>query len=284
MAANIVNVAFLGFIGTLGKRLALVLAEPSNSGLSFTYVANPLITPCDLALVDADDAEAILLLNTLRKAWPALIALWVSDSGTVGDSDYRLDRANLFTRFRPTLDQAAANAAIVGGQRTDRKTVPEAKPILQGALCALVVDDSLTVRQQLSGALNRLGLNTEEAADGDMALTKAKLKAYELFIVDVTMPGLDGYALTKRIHELPNHQLSPVIILTNRKSPIDRVRGALSGCCAYLAKPINMKDLLVAVDAALTKRFNGDRQALSKRGYRLDHAPPEQKPQRTRTI
>ena len=280
MAKGKVNVAFLGFACTLGKRLALVLAEPSVSRFSFSYLSDPFSMPCDMALVEADDAEAIELLSSLKKACPAIIVLWVSDSGTAGDSDYRLDKANLFARFKPTLEQAAANAAIVGGQRTDRRTVPESKPILQGAPCVLVVDDSLTVRQQVSGALNRLGLNTEEAADADMALTKAKLKVYELFIVDVTMPGLDGYALTKCIHELPNHQQSPVIILTSRKSPIDRVRGALSGCCAYLAKPINMKDLLVAVDTALSKRFDGDRHALTQRGYRLDCAPPEQKAQR----
>ncbi len=276
------NVALLGFAGTLGKRLALVLAERTKSGAQFSYLANPLSTPCDMALVDGEDANAVSQLDLLRKTWPALIALWVSESGTIGDSDFRLDRANLFARLKATLEHAADKVAIVGGQRADRKTVPEARPISQGALCVLIVDDSLTVRQQLAGALQRLGINTEEAGDGDMALTKARLKHYALFIVDVIMPGLDGYALTKRIHELPAHPLSPVIILTNRKSPIDRVRGALAGCSAYLTKPINMRDLLIAVDTALVKRFDGDRQALLTRGYRLENAPPEQTQKRAR--
>jgi two-component system, cell cycle response regulator len=274
-----ITIALLGFVPAIAKRIAMVLGESSKAELNFDIVADPLRTPCDMALVDVESSPAHAALAKLRSAWPALIVVWVSETGSLGDSDFKLERANLFTNLRTVLSEARAKAAIAGGQATDRKSVPEAYPLqIQGALCALVVDDSLTVRQQVQGALNRLGISVEEAADGEMALTKSKLKNYELFVVDVGLPGVDGFTLTKKLHELSGHQKSPVIILTSRSSAIDRVRGSMSGCVAFLTKPINMKDFYIAVDAALMKRADADRKRLLERGYRLQAAPSARKP------
>ena len=103
-----------------------------------------------------------------------------------------------------------------------------------------------------------------------MALTKGKLKAYDLFLIDIDMPGMDGYTLIKRLHELPDRVRVPMIILSSRSSAFDKVRGALAGSDSFLSKPVNLKDLIIAIDNAMMKFWQADRAKLAARGYRVN--------------
>jgi DNA-binding response OmpR family regulator len=125
------------------------------------------------------------------------------------------------------------------------------------------------VRQQVTGALQRLGFSAEEASSGEHALTKVKLKAYDLFLVDIEMPGMDGYTFIKKLYEFTERPKVPVLILSSRSSAIDKMRGALAGSTSFLSKPINLKDLFAAIDAAMLKFSAGNRESLLARGYRL---------------
>ncbi len=115
----------------------------------------------------------------------------------------------------------------------------------------LVVDDSPTVRQQLSIAFSRMRVLCDAAASADEALARLSGAHYDLVLVDVVMPGVDGYKLTRQIRR--RHRGVPVIILTSRSSPFDLARGALAGCSSYLVKPVPLRQLEAAVVKQLRK-------------------------------
>ncbi|HLS54717.1 MAG TPA: response regulator [Zeimonas sp.] len=109
----------------------------------------------------------------------------------------------------------------------------------------LVVDDSPTVRKQLSVAFARMRVDCDVAASAAEAMQRMAERHYDLALVDVVMPDIDGYKLTRQIRRM--HRGTPVIILTSRSSPFDLARGALAGCNSYLVKPVPLKQLEAAV-------------------------------------
>lgn len=157
----------------------------------------------------------------------------------------------------------------------------------------LVVDDSPTVRRQLSIAFTRMNALCDAAAGADEALARLAEAHYDLVLVDVVMPGVDGYKLTRQIRR--RHRGVPVIILTSRSSPFDLARGALAGCNSYLVKPVALRQLEAAVVRQLRKslaiddpsallRLTPDPQALAAaRGARPapDAAQAQAAPRRT---
>ena len=108
----------------------------------------------------------------------------------------------------------------------------------------LVVDDSLAVRQQLKAFLEKKGLILGFAENGDAAITSCQATTYDCILLDVLMPGIDGYETCRRIKALPGMaQSAKVIMLTSRTSPFDRIRGKMAGCDAYLTKPVEARQL-----------------------------------------
>jgi CheY-like chemotaxis protein len=136
-------------------------------------------------------------------------------------------------------------------------------------LSALVVDDSVTVRNQLQAALQKAGLTADLASGGDQALLMLSKQSYDLIFLDVVMPGDDGYVVCKSIRKLPANKQTQVIMLTSRSSPFDRARGALAGCDMYLIKPIDLKTFYGAVDRTIMKLCKNDRAVAASRGYQL---------------
>jgi len=120
-------------------------------------------------------------------------------------------------------------------------------------LRVLVVDDSPTVRRQLTVAFDRLGLGCETVASAAQALERLAREHFDLALVDVVMPDADGYKLTREIKRDKRLRQMPVIILTSRSSPFDLARGALAGCDAYLSKPVPFRALEAAVVKQLRK-------------------------------
>ncbi len=115
----------------------------------------------------------------------------------------------------------------------------------------LIVDDSPTVRRQLSGALERLGVASESVESARQALQRLSEQHFDLALLDIVMPDMDGYKLTREIKRNKQWRQLPVIILTSRSSPFDLARGALAGCDAYLTKPVPFR----ALEAAIVKQL-----------------------------
>jgi DNA-binding response OmpR family regulator len=114
----------------------------------------------------------------------------------------------------------------------------------------LVVDDDEDIRTLLRELLERAGYQVDEAPDGRTALRRMFESPPELVILDVTMPGMDGYATLERIRDLSD---VPVIMLTARTQELERVRGLTSGADDYVAKPFGRQELLARVQALLRR-------------------------------
>ncbi len=123
----------------------------------------------------------------------------------------------------------------------------------QQRLRALVVDDSPTVRQQLSAALGKMGLHAESVASAREALDTLATQHFDIALFDVVMPDMDGYKLTREVKKNRALRAMPVVILTSKSSPFDLARGALAGCDTYLTKPVPLKQLEAALVKLLRK-------------------------------
>ena len=141
-------------------------------------------------------------------------------------------------RLRSVDRDAAPPRAATDGDMQDTVTqLPTRRPRV------LVVDDSPTVRRQLAVAMHRMGLDSEGVSSAREALDTLATRRYELVFVDVVMPEMDGYQLTREIKRNKILRPTPVVILTSRSSPFDLARGALAGCNSYLVKPVSLQSL-----------------------------------------
>jgi len=103
---------------------------------------------------------------------------------------------------------------------------------------ALIVDDSLPVRIQLKRPLEKAFDHVDVAETGEEALELLAQRTYDLVVLDVILPGIDGYETCKRIKKDPRHLDTQVVMLTSNSSPADKVKGKLAGCETYLIKPV----------------------------------------------
>src|SRR5947208_5827241 len=140
--------------------------------------------------------------------------------------------------------------------------------------CVLVVDDESDIRGLVQELLQRAGYDVIEAADGNEGLKRFHAKKPDLVILDVQMPGLDGWGVLERIRELSE---VPVIMLTARAAELDKVRGLRAGADDYVTKPFGRQELLARVEALL-RRSSGPpevREAYSDGAVHIDFASRE---------
>ena len=102
----------------------------------------------------------------------------------------------------------------------------------------LVVDDSLPVRKALDLKLRLMDYEVHHATNGKEALWLLQKSHFDFIFLDVVMPGMDGYEVCKQIKRNKSTKHIPVIMLTSRSSPFDKVKGKLAGCNTYLTKPV----------------------------------------------
>ncbi len=100
----------------------------------------------------------------------------------------------------------------------------------------LIIDDSLTTRMVEQSILESAGHAVDVAASGEEALEKAAARRYSLFLVDIEMPGMDGFEFISRAREHPLLRDVPAVLVTSRSSSQDRRRGEEAGASAYIVK------------------------------------------------
>ena len=118
----------------------------------------------------------------------------------------------------------------------------------------LVVDDDDDIRGLLRALLERAGHEVSEAPDGRAGLRELFAASPDLVILDVAMPGLDGWATLGRIREVSD---VPVLMLTARDAELERVRGLTSGADDYVVKPFGRQELVARVDVLLRRPISG---------------------------
>src|SRR3954469_13017232 len=114
----------------------------------------------------------------------------------------------------------------------------------------LVVEDEPELRRVLAHALREDGYAVGEGADGPNGLFKANAWPYDLVLLDLMLPGLDGIELLRRFRR---EKHTPVLILTARDAIADRIRGLDVGADDYVIKPFNLSEVLARVRALIRR-------------------------------
>ncbi|WP_028841297.1 response regulator [Thermodesulfobacterium hveragerdense] len=108
----------------------------------------------------------------------------------------------------------------------------------------LVVDDAPTVRMYHKKILKDAGFEVDEAVNGLEALEKALMNEYNLYVVDINMPKLDGYSFVKRLRASAEVKQAPVIMVSTEAEEKDKELSYEAGANFYLVKPVKPEDLI----------------------------------------
>ena len=113
----------------------------------------------------------------------------------------------------------------------------------------LIVDDSPTERHVLNDLLTKAGFEVVTSDNGEDAILKSKQVKPDLILMDVVMPGLNGFQATRAISRDPETKLIPVIMCTSKSQETDKIWGLRQGARDYVVKPVDRDELLAKISA-----------------------------------
>ncbi len=116
----------------------------------------------------------------------------------------------------------------------------------------LVIDDSPTEAYQLSNILNKHGYEVVAAETGEIGVEMADSQAPDLVLMDIVMPGINGFQATRQLSRNPRTSGIPVIMVTTKNQPSDREWSRKQGARGYLVKPVPEKDLISTIETVLS--------------------------------
>jgi two-component system, cell cycle response regulator len=268
---DIYSVEVIGFSQTELMALASVFELSSRRVPKFAR-HNAVGTPTDILLVDANDMDAVRLL--LERNSSGLIPTILIGDSNRGTQWPVLPRPIRWMKLFQAFDAAIAPPAAVAQARPAEASSPpnvradvqastappeisvtKAAAEMSGAWQAqnsradwvLVVDDNQTVREFMKSKLGAFSFNVDYAESGEQAIGFTGQKHYACIFLDVIMPGIDGYQVCKLIKSNRSAQKTAVVMLTSKDSPFDKIRGSMSGCDAYLTKPVDEEKLLETI-------------------------------------
>lgn len=196
----------------------------------------------DVVLIGATDRAAVAW--TQQQAWvDEKAVIWIGANEPVSTAHFVIRRpvqwsilpillARALER-KPSAAGAAARAPVAGH-------VPAKPPSRTATRSILVVDDSLAIRNHLRSLLERSGFDVSTVDTVESALKVLAHQSFGCVLLDVMMPGIDGYEGCRQIKNLlRGNQAVRVVMLTSKSSPFDRIRGKMAGCDAYLTKPVD---------------------------------------------
>ncbi len=114
----------------------------------------------------------------------------------------------------------------------------------------LIVEDEVAIAELEKDYLELSGFEVEVETDGNVGARKALTEDYDLFILDLMLPGLDGFEICRRIREVKN---TPIIMVSAKKDDIDKIRGLGLGADDYMTKPFSPSELVARVKAHLSR-------------------------------
>lgn len=258
--AKVISVGVLGFDATELRLIRNVLKISScrPQGGYEIYLGSSAIN-CDILIVNTDDVSALANLRSVSGKQSAAVQLMVFSAEPVRaiDDPYCL-RPLSPVKLLKLLDQLVfekqlkepANQIFSGKSATDTSRANDSFPLVDVTSNigfpknrrALVVDDSPTVRKQLELELEASNIHVDSAETGETGIDLMGRNYYDIIFLDVVLPGADGYQVCKYIKKNPQLKQTPVVMLTSKSSPFDRVRGSLAGCDTYLTKPVDYQE------------------------------------------
>jgi twitching motility two-component system response regulator PilH len=113
----------------------------------------------------------------------------------------------------------------------------------------LIVDDSRTELMFLTDLLQKNSMSVRTAQNADEAFKRLSEERPDLILMDVVMPGQNGYQLTRSIHRMPEYSSIPIIMCTSKNLETDKVWGMRQGASDYVTKPVDPGELLAKIKA-----------------------------------
>ena len=129
----------------------------------------------------------------------------------------------------------------------------------------LVVEDEPSIAEVVSLYLRRAGYQVQTLADGQVALTALEKRIPDLVVLDLMLPGIDGYSLTRWLRDRSE---VPIIMLTSRREEMDRIAGLEMGADDYVVKPFSPQELVSRVRAVL-RRAGGEKGTETERALQV---------------
>jgi DNA-binding response OmpR family regulator len=137
----------------------------------------------------------------------------------------------------------------------------------------LIVEDEISIAELEKDYLELSGFEVDIEEDGEKGLDRALKNDYDLIILDIMLPGVDGYEICKRVREIKN---TPILMVTAKKEDIDKIRGLGMGADDYITKPFSPSELVARVKAHLSRyeRLTGGNEhrndIIEIRGLKID--------------
>jgi DNA-binding response OmpR family regulator len=126
---------------------------------------------------------------------------------------------------------------------------------------ALIVEDEAPIRELIRLHLELAGFEIEESPDGREALARTRTRTYDLLMLDLMLPGLDGVSLCRAVRAVGPNMETPVLMITARDSESDKVLGLESGADDYLTKPFGIREMMARVGAIMRRTRRTDDRA-----------------------
>ena len=151
-------------------------------------------------------------------------------------------RAAAASRGLDEMRAPVTAAAVVSGEKKTQGGKMSIRKIL-------IVDDSPTERHVLNDMLTKSGYEVVASDNGEDAILKAKSLKPDLILMDVVMPGLNGFQATRAISRDPDTRTIPIILCTSKSQETDKIWGMRQGARDYIVKPVNREELLEKIAA-----------------------------------
>src|SRR5580704_8676617 len=149
-----------------------------------------------------------------------------------------------------TPDTPEVSSPVVSDKDVSRQSSSHSSPATsQGAI--LIVDDDASVRRALHTTLQTLGFSTSEASGGEEALVLARAAPFDVVLLDINMPGMDGLETCRQLRRLLPR--IAILMLTVRDSEDDKVQALEAGADDYVTKPFHIRELTARVRAAVRR-------------------------------
>lgn len=139
---------------------------------------------------------------------------------------------------------------------------PDSRATSEGRV--LIVDDESAIRLVCRVNLDAAGFETLEAGDGETGLALARSEQPDLILLDIMLPGADGWDVAARLNEDPATKDIPIVFLTARSTGLDELRGHEAGGVAYIAKPFDPTLLTETAARVIRRTKSGERDELRR--------------------